>query len=78
MNRILTQNIRSPFGASAVRGAHTLTPMALLTAVAGVVASWVERANQRRALADMDTRQLEDLGISRADALVEADKPFWA
>ena len=32
---------------------------------------------QRRALADMSDHMLDDLGISRADALAEAAKPMW-
>lgn len=77
MSRILTQNVRSPFGASAVRGAHILTPMVLLTTIANAIVGWADRANQRRALAEMDSYQLRDLGISRTDARQEANKPFW-
>ncbi len=32
---------------------------------------------QRRALLRLDDAMLKDLGISRADALQEGDKPFW-
>ncbi|NQW11284.1 MAG: DUF1127 domain-containing protein [Alphaproteobacteria bacterium] len=60
-----------------MHGAHTWTPLALLTTVATAIVVWIERANQRRALAEMDAHQLADLGLSRADALQEADKPFW-
>ncbi len=38
---------------------------------------WQERAAQRQALASLDDRLLEDLGISRAEAVQEARKPFW-
>lgn len=31
----------------------------------------------RRQLAELDDRMLQDLGISRAQALFEADKPLW-
>ena len=36
-----------------------------------------QRAVQRRRLAAMDDRMLQDIGISRVDALREATKPFW-
>ncbi len=36
-----------------------------------------ERLRQRRALRDLDDLQLADIGISRAEALREAGKPFW-
>ncbi|HEX6141103.1 MAG TPA: DUF1127 domain-containing protein [Geminicoccaceae bacterium] len=38
---------------------------------------WDERHRARRRLLAMDERGLKDLGITRADARAEADKPFW-
>ena len=38
---------------------------------------WRERANQRRALLRLDERLLRDIGVSRAEAIAEARKPFW-
>jgi uncharacterized protein YjiS (DUF1127 family) len=35
------------------------------------------RWRQRRLLAQLDERMLRDIGISRSQALAEADKPFW-
>jgi uncharacterized protein YjiS (DUF1127 family) len=37
----------------------------------------LERARTRRLLAQLDDRQLSDLGISHADRSHELDKPFW-
>ncbi len=34
-------------------------------------------ARQRRQLAQLPDYLLKDIGISRADALNEAEKPFW-
>ena len=39
--------------------------------------SWVVRSRQRRALAELDARQLSDIGLSPSDARSEAGKPFW-
>jgi uncharacterized protein YjiS (DUF1127 family) len=36
-----------------------------------------ERARQRQALMALDDRLLKDIGVSRADAEREANKPFW-
>jgi uncharacterized protein YjiS (DUF1127 family) len=36
-----------------------------------------ERARQRQALRALDDRLLKDIGVSRADAEREANKPFW-
>ncbi len=38
---------------------------------------WQERAAQRAHLASLDDHRLKDLGISRAEAVREAAKPFW-
>ncbi len=38
---------------------------------------WQELASQRRALLNLDPRMLADIGVSRADALREAARPFW-
>jgi uncharacterized protein YjiS (DUF1127 family) len=42
-----------------------------------LVSTWMDRARQRRTLLELDTRMLSDVGLSRADAVHEADKPFW-
>lgn len=36
-----------------------------------------ERAAQRRQLASLEDRMLQDIGCDRAQALAEAVKPFW-
>lgn len=41
------------------------------------VATWNERRRQRRALEALPDHLLHDIGLSRADAATEADKPFW-
>ena len=38
---------------------------------------WQELARQRRALGAMSDHVLKDLGLTRADALREAGRPFW-
>jgi uncharacterized protein YjiS (DUF1127 family) len=41
------------------------------------LAIWTERRRQRRALEALPDHLLSDIGISRADADHEAEKPFW-
>jgi uncharacterized protein YjiS (DUF1127 family) len=36
-----------------------------------------ERYLQRRALLALSDEQLEDIGITRAEAIIEGSKPFW-
>lgn len=38
---------------------------------------WPERARQRHALAELTLEQLKDIGLTRRQALDEADKPMW-
>jgi uncharacterized protein YjiS (DUF1127 family) len=38
---------------------------------------WLERARQRRQLAQLSDYMLRDIGLSRADAWAESEKPFW-
>ncbi len=38
---------------------------------------WQDRARQRAHLASLDHRMLRDIGLSRADVVREASKPFW-
>ena len=39
--------------------------------------AWQDRAKQRHQLAQLDDRELADIGVSYAAASAEADKPFW-
>ncbi len=39
--------------------------------------SWQERDRQRHALAQLDARMLNDVGLSRAEVDLELRKPFW-
>ncbi|MEL6265608.1 MAG: DUF1127 domain-containing protein [Pseudomonadota bacterium] len=45
--------------------------------VAGRVAVWLKVIGERRRLAAMDDRMLEDIGISRLAAEAELARPAW-
>ena len=64
--------IHSPIPAIARRQRPSVATRAL-TRVFG----WMERAHSRRQLAELDDRMLADIGIDRATAQVEAERPFW-
>ncbi len=38
---------------------------------------WMERAEQRRILGEMDDYRLRDIGLGRDEASAEARRPFW-
>lgn len=49
----------------------------LLTRLAGMLARWQRRLQEREQLARIDERGLRDIGLSPAEARFEANKPFW-
>lgn len=40
--------------------------------------TWQRRASERTHLAELDERAYKDMGITRADAWRETQKPFWS
>ena len=60
-----------------VRRAPRRSPLNLLHRIGQRIAAWQERAQMRRGLAAMDDRLLRDIGLTRAQASRECDKPFW-
>lgn len=48
-----------------------------LSRILGTLHLWQTRARQRAALGVLDDRLLEDVGLTRAQALDESRKPFW-
>lgn len=45
--------------------------------VAVVLAKWSERRKSRRALGELDDHLLQDIGVTRHQAKLEASRPFW-
>ena len=41
------------------------------------LAAVLTRRKGRKTLADLDDRMLQDIGLTRAVAMAEAEKPFW-
>lgn len=53
------------------------SPAGVLRTVWRTLLRWQRRHDERLRLAAMDDRLLSDVGISRAQAAAEAEKPFW-
>ena len=49
----------------------------LVVTVPETLVAWQTRSEVRHAMGALDDRLLSDMGITRADALREAAKPFW-
>jgi uncharacterized protein YjiS (DUF1127 family) len=49
----------------------------VITAVSATLGAWFERWEQRRILENLTDAALADIGLRRADARLEARRPFW-
>jgi uncharacterized protein YjiS (DUF1127 family) len=49
----------------------------LLRQVAGVTVSWRKRVNDRRLLTSMRSRDLQDIGLTRAEVAREINRSFF-
>ncbi|NVZ20666.1 DUF1127 domain-containing protein [Pseudomonas costantinii] len=49
----------------------------LLSRAAYALLRWMQRAHERRQLAQLDPRELSDAGITSGDRMAELSKPFW-
>lgn len=52
-------------------------PLLWLAAIWRQLRRWWQLSEQRRLLATLDDGALKDIGLSRADALQESERPFW-
>ncbi len=73
---------RGPFGAYAGPRRPTAAWFGKILLEAGrragrTLLTWQERDRQRHALAQLDARMLNDVGLSRAEVALELRKPFW-
>ncbi len=82
MNRVQTQGqgcsaaTLNSQSSSSFSGGFSALP-ALFFAGLGLFATWYDRWDQRRNLAQLDERLLRDIGLDRHRAAQEARKPFW-
>ncbi len=51
--------------------------LAMASRMLDLIYVWQTRIDERRELFRLDERLLKDAGLSRADVLHEAHKPFW-
>lgn len=49
----------------------------VFTGILETLLRWQDLSMQRRRLLELDAYMLKDIGISRADAVREARRPFW-
>lgn len=51
--------------------------LTIIKLASSTVQIWFARYRQRQQLRQLSEFALKDIGVTRADALQEADKPFW-
>jgi len=51
--------------------------LSILDSMLTLVLTWRERSRDRRELARLSERELNDVGLCRADVADEIDRPFW-
>ena len=54
-----------------------IEPSDNLATILQTLRTWRRRARTRRALSQLSTAALQDIGIDRDSAAAEAAKPFW-
>lgn len=56
---------------------RSIAVVGLFTRALDSLGEWRIRARERRQLSTLSDAMLKDIGISRADASTEFEKPFW-
>ncbi len=56
---------------------ENLSLLEKLQAVLSLLQAWGDRHYQRKQLAKLDARQLNDMGLTREQVVAEIAKPFW-
>jgi len=70
-------HVQSGRAAEQFRRPDTLIDASSARNVLAVIRTWAARGRERRVLGEMEAHELNDIGISRAQALRETRKWFW-
>lgn len=73
----LERVVRGSGGRVPARGDAASSAGALMRSLYDTLRGWQRRYEGRRRLAELDDRLLRDVGLTRAQVIAEAAKPFW-
>lgn len=73
----MAYSIQVPASASLSAHAVAAAPARLLRGAVETLLAWQHRAAERQQLAALSDYDLKDVGLTRSDAQMEAQKPFW-
>ncbi len=73
----MVTRVEFDFPAARVRTFETMPGRSTFRSLIAWIAAAAARWHQRRLLEQFDERMLRDIGISRSQALSEANKPWW-
>lgn len=73
----MSYNTTAPFDWSAYRVALASGSRTRVRTAMKMLRRWYQVARERNQLAKLDERALKDIGVSRSEALAEAERPFW-
>ena len=74
---IVRQNKTSHLPVRDAVAVYSLSMKSALKVVLAQLAVFAERRKSRQYLASMDSRMLDDIGVSFFEARAEVEKPFW-
>jgi len=74
---IISHQDSTPWWTGAAAGMDRLRPKRTPHSIVALMREGWRRWRSRRHLAELDDRTLKDIGITRADAEYELNKPFW-
>ena len=73
----MAYSIQVPASVNFSTNAIAAAPARLLRGAVETLLHWQHRAAERHQLAALSDYDLKDVGITRSDAQLEAEKPFW-
>ena len=70
-------NASEKSGSNFIASSRGASQAGFVTRLSDTVMTWLDRARQRRHLAELDDRMLRDIGLNRGEVETEISRRFW-